>query len=151
MLPLKCKALGSSKSCPPICRSSWRTSCSIATTRRKWSGFIQTAHWSSDSSRLTAVDAVTCLIQKKCRVVFPCELNCTIRSEYNPLGLITQQQPSRNTDTYVYVGRHTVIQHVLQAESLTACNYIEHKDFAYRHCLNMEVYQSSQLLTKLDI
>lgn len=65
VLPLKCKALGSSKSCPPICRSSWRTSCRIVRTRRKRSGFIETAHWSSESSRLTAVDAGTCIIQRK--------------------------------------------------------------------------------------
>lgn len=63
VLPLKCKALGSSKSCPPICCSSWRTSCSIGIKRRKWSGFIMTAHWSSKSSRVCAADTVTCVIQ----------------------------------------------------------------------------------------
>lgn len=105
VLPLKCKALGSSKSCPPICCSSWRTSCSIGMKRRKWSDFTTTAQWSSESSRLCAVDAVTCVIQVKkihrhhTEFCVPLNWNCISWSDYNPLTSFIQQQTSRDAGT----------------------------------------------------
>lgn len=117
MLPLKCKALGSSKSCPPICCSSWRTSCSIGIKRRKWSGFIKTAHCSSESSRLSAVDAVTCVTQIKrthrhcTELCVPVNWNCISGSDYNPLTSFTSlQQPSSDAGTSPL--GDTVLSHV---------------------------------------
>lgn len=147
VLPLKCKVLGSSKSCPPICCSSWRTSCSIGIKRRKWSGFIKAAHWSSESSGLCAVDAVTCVKQIKklhrhhTELCVPVNWNCISWSDCNPLTSFIQQQLSRETQCPLTcpVSRSSIL-----------CYSTECEDFACSHCLSREIAQSP-LLIKLDM
>lgn len=108
VLPLKCKVLGSSNSCPPICRSSWRTSCSTENTRGKRSGCIGTTprrqHWSAGSCRLTTLEAVTTWENAhRCCIKLHFPMNSPMNSSSSSC-LHHTAAPRRDTDSLIPVG-----------------------------------------------